>query len=435
MKTFISLYEFTIVILLASFVLPIKQAVASHGGRNGGDILEIELNLIAAKIIRFLETPQGRETFNMLNIESMKEVKKLVDFDTTHDELRERFGTIRTAINEPDLMKITVNYNKWNSVTDKCVRQIIVFHELLGLKEIELGYSNNVSVYPISSKLYPYCEIVDAISPSDQEVRPEYFRLKNMSWGHNIVNRDTRETLRLICLENVETYRCQKFNIVRKFKNIQKPFVDDIVKYLPKDLEELHAQIDKVDLNSFNDKALERLPLIVKNLINSRGTLTKMDQVEEVSDALFTSLEEMLLGMIRQQNPDFYLSNKLSWGTTLKNTETKEILKIVCAEDRVISDCEKFKIVREVNMRQFNILGDDKTINKHSIELMHNIVRDKIRASYTNNKMRNQLEIVRTLLNYNFSSQYVGHYRMLKSKQYESIAELLSQLTSKINLR
>ena len=130
-----------------------------------------------------------------------------------HDEIR--FGqNVRICKNNRASMTITCNIDEWAKTNGK-VRYAIVFHEYLGLAELESNVETDYSRYPISGKLIPYVKTSEAFelgmeqqmmysaestafmtfmkrtpSPSTQEVLEfllqHSFRITNCRWELNL---------------------------------------------------------------------------------------------------------------------------------------------------------------------------------------------------------------------------------------------------------
>lgn len=236
MKTLLSLS------IINAFAGP--QAMA-HGGGNGGNELELDLKKRSLQIGYFVKSTMGSKVFKMLNPNSVVDTVNSMDVDVVSDEVHDKFGTIRTCINEPDRKVITCNEAKISALlkTKEDILTATLFHEILGLMEVELGYQDNVSMYPISSKIIPYHNVVVSTPITEAQIRPEYYGLDKRSYGVTLVNKKSGETLRMICLnDNVEVHRCRNYSIVRKANGMQIPLVTNIVSVTPEQIKKLKIQ-------------------------------------------------------------------------------------------------------------------------------------------------------------------------------------------------
>jgi hypothetical protein len=244
-----------------------SQSAADHGGGNGGDDLEMTLKKRSLQIGYFIKSSVGAKIFTMLNGESIVNTVNAMDIDVTTGNVTDKYGTLRTCVNEPERALITCNLKRLNDLVLKKQDDIVtavLFHEILGLMGLELGYQDNVSLYPVSSKIIPYNDIVSSTAISEAQIRPEFFGLDQRSYGLTIQNKETKETLRMICLnDNVEVNRCRNFAVVRSAKGLQSPIDSSIVAVSPKEL-------SQIDLKKIKPAHLIQLEERL-NKLNSRG--------------------------------------------------------------------------------------------------------------------------------------------------------------------
>jgi hypothetical protein len=225
-----------------------SQSFADHGGGNGGDDLEMTLKKRSLQIGYFIKSSVGAKVFTMLNGESIVNIVNTMDIDVTTGNVTDKYGTLRTCVNEPERALITCNVKRLNDLVSKKQDDIltaVLFHEILGLMGLELGYQDNVSMYPVSSKIIPYNDIVTSTAISEAQIRPEFFGLDQRSYGLTIKNKETKETIRMICLnDNVEVNRCRNYAVVRSANGLQTPVDSSIVAVSPKELS--HIELEKI---------------------------------------------------------------------------------------------------------------------------------------------------------------------------------------------
>ncbi len=217
-----------------------------HGGGNGGDDIELELKKKALQIGYFIKSEVGSKVFKVLNPDSVLETVEKIDFDVVTTNLVDKYGVIRTCVNEPERSLVTCNSSKITELKKSGKSDIftaMIFHEILGVMEIELGHQDNVSMYPISSKIIPYDAIIAATPVSESDIRPEYYGLDQRSYGITLVNKETKESVRMICLNsNVEIHRCRNYSIVRSANGLQAPLIPGIVSISPVELSKINLK-------------------------------------------------------------------------------------------------------------------------------------------------------------------------------------------------
>jgi hypothetical protein len=240
MKNLSALFLTALMTMGTTLAQPQRQALPEHGGGNGGDDIELELKKKALQIGYFLKSEVGSKVFNIINADAALQTIEQTDIDVVTGNVVDKYGTIRTCVNEAERSLITCNLDRLNDLKKKNQMDIltaVLFHEILGMMGIELGYEENVSMYPISSKILPYDAIIAATPVSEANIRPEYFGLDNRSYGLTLVNKDTNESLRMICLNsNVEIHRCRNYSVVRNAGGLQAPLVNGVVSISPAEL-------------------------------------------------------------------------------------------------------------------------------------------------------------------------------------------------------
>ncbi len=272
--------------------------IYEHGGRNGGDGLEIQLELIAGQIVEFLKTDIGKVEFPMINLAYVEKVMAILDIEVTTETLTDRFGSNRTALNLPADMKIMVNLNRWGLITDPRVHYVLVFHELLGLMEMELGYQSNVSLYPISSKIIPWYEKIIQMTEGTRLLRPEYFNLEEVGFGLTIQNISTKETIRLICLQKVDLNQCTKFNLVRRKNNLQRPLIPRLEFLDLSTLEKMTGIAKEASRKDITTRKLKKDLQMAITVLNFSGNLDPMGKTIKVNKNTYASVEQLLMSLI-----------------------------------------------------------------------------------------------------------------------------------------
>lgn len=231
-------------------------AIPHHGGGNGGDELELELKKRSLQIGQFVKSEMGAKVFKMLNPTAVIDTVNNMDIDVTDKDVYDRYNTVRTCVNYPERQLIECNLARMTALKSQKKDDILtatLFHEILGLMELELGYQENVSLYPISSKIIPYSDIVITTPISESDIRPEYYGLDNRSYGMTYVNKKTKESVRLICLNNnVEIHRCRNYSVVRNANGMQVPLNDKVIS-LSK------AQIETLQLSKATEQNLAEM--------------------------------------------------------------------------------------------------------------------------------------------------------------------------------
>lgn len=167
---------------LSAFAQVGSKHYLPHNGGNGGDDLELELRKISLQISSFLGRPQANQIFPMLNLEEVSYIGRKVNYSISTKKILDRYNTERTCVNEPAKEKITCNRERINDLIRRSRNETLVtliFHEILGILEIELGHQDNVSMYPISSKILPYAQEISKIKLfEDDFIIPESFEKK-----------------------------------------------------------------------------------------------------------------------------------------------------------------------------------------------------------------------------------------------------------------
>ncbi len=241
--------------------------VPHHGGGNGGDELELELKKRSLQIGQFINSEMGSKVFKMLNPTAIVDTVNNIDIDVTDKDVYDRYNTVRTCVNYPERQLIECNLARMTSLKAQKKEDILtatLFHEILGLMELELGYQENVSLYPISSKIIPYSDIVISTPISESDIRPEYYGLDNRSYGMTYVNKKTKESIRLICLNNnVEIHRCRNYSVVKNANGMQIPLNDKVISLTK-------AQIETLQLNKATEQSLFEIQERLKQL-KSKG--------------------------------------------------------------------------------------------------------------------------------------------------------------------
>jgi len=218
-------------ILLTLGTLTFNSIAGEHGGGNGGSDLEMELKKTALQIGAFINSDMGEKYFPVLNPKAVIKITNDLDIDVVTGSVYDKYGTPRTCINEPDRNLITCESAKIVELMKKPdVYVATIFHEILGLMKVELGNQDNVSMYPISSQILRLYEIVQATPISEAQITPEFFGLDKRSYGITLVNKDTQESVRMICLNsNVEIHRCRNYSVVRNAQDLQAPITPNLI--------------------------------------------------------------------------------------------------------------------------------------------------------------------------------------------------------------
>ena len=287
-----------------------------HGGGNGGDDFELELKKRSLQIGHFLKSSVGTQTFKSLNADAVIETINATDIDVTTGNVMDKYGTLRTCVNEPERSLITCNLNRLMELKKKNQNDIltaILFHEILGIMGIELGHQENVSMYPISSKIIPYHSMVESTQISEGEIRPEYYGLDNSSYGMTVVNKKNKESLRMICLnDNVEVHRCRNFSVVRSANGRQAPLVPEIIVLTPSDLTLIKKNLATAlgySRDSKGRQAKKDWDNIVQ-ILNLDNNLTLINKKVEVKDRIYNTIlkdltkavSEKINSVIRAEN-------------------------------------------------------------------------------------------------------------------------------------
>jgi len=266
-----------------------------HGGGNGGSDLEIELKKKSLQIGHFLKSEMGRSAFDMINPDSILKKIEIMDIDVIAPEVIDKYGTTRTCVNEPEKNLITCNAEKVSSMMkNDDVLITTLFHEILGLMKIELGHQENVSMYPISSMMLQYAPNVLSIIVSEKDLRPEYYGVDSRSYGITVQNRKTKETIRLVCLNNsVEIHRCRNYSLVRKAGEFQAPLIKGIVSLSPNEISSIRLEAIKYSDIKKLEKELEELQSNGFDFLTLKNTITTYDGQ---SYRVGTGLTQMWLG-------------------------------------------------------------------------------------------------------------------------------------------
>lgn len=265
--------------LLSSVAFAQNQApaVAFHGGGNGGDDLELELKKRALQIGYFIKSEVGAKVFKVLNPDTVLETIEKTDFDIVTTNVVDKYGTIRTCVNEPKRSLVTCNLSRISELKKSGKLDIftaILFHEILGIMELELGHQENVSMYPISSKIIPYETIISSTPISESDIRPEYFGLDQRSYGITLENKETKESIRMICLNsNVEIHRCRNYSIVRNSNGLQAPLMPSTVSISPSQLAQIKLNQVKASQVTMAEAKLKKIQNKGFKFISLRGTL------------------------------------------------------------------------------------------------------------------------------------------------------------------
>lgn len=254
MKLFSSYWSLLTILLLS--LNPLTSASSDHRGGNGGDSEELEMMKKATQISKFLESPTGMIIFGTnVNSTSFKNKVKQIDFQIVSEELKDKFGKIRTCLNYPSINQIKCNALKWEN-TSQDIQYVLTFHEVLNLLDLELGNITDPSKYPISSKLQSHINTVSSIDLANEEYRPEYYATKRESFGYRIKNQDKRESIRLICLrDNVPAHKCNNFNLVMEFDSRQKPLLEKVIAL---DKTRINIMMQRLDQYDFFSSLVEK---------------------------------------------------------------------------------------------------------------------------------------------------------------------------------
>lgn len=230
-----------------------------HRGGNGGDVYEIDLQKRMKKIGKFVNSTTGKQVFANLNTQAVEDMAMEADINLTSDLVYDKFEAVRTCTNDPMTSSVLCTTTKLEKASPSTL-DTILGHELLGLLNIETGHSDNPSDYPLSQKLASYTSVIDSIMLDDGDVYPEYIGLDNQSYGITYVNKETKESLRMICLnDNVTVNRCKNFSVVRSAQKMQSPLVAEKIVVTPAQLKGIELKnIKSSDVEAALDK-IERL--------------------------------------------------------------------------------------------------------------------------------------------------------------------------------
>jgi hypothetical protein len=266
-----------------------------HGGRNGGDGLEIDIRIMAQKIASFLTSDLGVEAFQEINLAHLKNVMEVATFFVTTETLIDRYGVTRTCVNEQQIMRITCDANRWALIKDPRVFYVLVFHEILGLMNLELGYHRDVSMYPISYRLINYINEVENSEFGQEVLRQEFFTQDRLGYGLTLFNRKSDESIRMICLDNVPNNRCQRFSLVRKLDDFQAP-LDIRIKDLTKDqLRDMHRYLETFKRKPYLKRKDFQSISIAQDIINFNGRLALTAKRKKRNMKNFESIERLII--------------------------------------------------------------------------------------------------------------------------------------------
>ena len=199
-------------------------------------------------------------------------------------------------MNEPERSLITCNLNRLLELKKKGQQDILtamLFHEILGIMGLELGHQENVSLYPVSSKIIPYHSIVESTPISEGEIRPEYYGLDNASYGITVTNKKNKESLRMICLnDNVEVHRCRNYSVVRSASGRQAPLVPEVVTLTPSDLQLIKGNLSialrggKYSNGNLHKRTWDH----VFNILNLGNDLALIGKKDEVTERIYENI-------------------------------------------------------------------------------------------------------------------------------------------------
>lgn len=287
-----------------------------HGGGNGGDDLELELKKISLQIGYFIKSSVGAQVFKQLNPDAVIEAIESTDIDVVSGNVTDKYGTLRTCVNEPEKSLITCNLQRIAELQSSDKEDILVailFHEILGVMSLELGHQENVSMYPVSSKILPYASVVLSTPISEANIRPEYYGKDNRSYGVTLVNKKTKESIRMICLnDNVEIHRCRNYSVVRKAGDAQAPLVEETV------------SLSRDDLMAISKMTTYET---LRNIFNLDNNLALIDTSESVSDKKYVSILDLVKDIVMSRSK-FYI----------EKIEKENSERIAKRQDRIIQD-------------------------------------------------------------------------------------------------
>lgn len=368
-----------------------------HGGGNGGSDQEMQLTKRAQQIGHFLRSKMGSQAFKMLNPETVLDVINSADIDIVDSEVIDRYGTVRTCVNEPAKALITCNLKKILELGKQDdILTAIIFHEILGLMEIELGHQENVSMYPLSSKILPYHSVIKSTPISEAQIRPEFFGLDNRSYGVTLVNKKTKESLRLICLnDNVEIHRCRNYSLVRQAQKMQTPAVKNVVSISPN-------QIQAMKLKDVTTKDVKE-------------TIIKLNQLKE-DGFKYVTLGGTYYRQRRYWHEEYYRygSGMTQWAAF---GAAEILVPFTAPVDTVI----------EGGKQAINIVS-------YPIKALVNGIRvATLKKSISN--YNKKVQLARTILNQDDDLSLVGTKQSVSDKDYKTVLSILthSLLTQNIN--
>jgi hypothetical protein len=272
-----------------------SQSSFEHGGRNGGDGLEIEMELIARQILKYLESPNGSQQFPEINISYLKRVVNVVDFRVTREVIIDRFGIDRTCINDISKMLVECNISRWGMIKDPRVYYVLIFHELLGLMSIELGSELDVSRYPISSRLIPLIDEVRNQDSSDDLLSEEYFGLENPAFGMTLQSKKSREELRMICMTKTNLHGCDYFSIVRRLDIQQAPLLKGLPPLSRSMIKQLTLRLENLKKKSSVTKKMRLMLTQAIHLVNYSNDLTLMGHHTKIKQQHYNQIARLLL--------------------------------------------------------------------------------------------------------------------------------------------
>lgn len=266
----------------------------THGGRNGGDGVEAEIRIMAKRIVSYISSQRGRSVFPEINVEHLNRVMKIAKFFVTSEVLVDRFGIKRTCTNNPVKMDVICNINRWGLVKDPRVYYVLIFHEILGLMNLELGHNHDVSMYPISSKLIDNVEEVINSPLAIRTLTPEYYSLERLSLGSELVNKRTDETIRLICFDNVEVHLCDQYVFVRKYKGRQAPVATDLKPLTIEQLRDFQKELNSFKRKPYVEGDVLEVVELLENALNVNRSFSLMGSKKEIKKHEFKNMENLL---------------------------------------------------------------------------------------------------------------------------------------------
>jgi hypothetical protein len=131
-----------------------KTGNVRHNGGNGGDDEEIMIKNTLLQIAHFLKTESGIVLFKRdFNANDFVNTVKNVDIRVTEEELTDKFGFRRCALNFPEENFVIFNRQCVNETKNRASDFfVLITHEVLNLMGLELPDERGGSVYSISSK-------------------------------------------------------------------------------------------------------------------------------------------------------------------------------------------------------------------------------------------------------------------------------------------